>query len=139
MAKVALGTLAFLAVFAALVLVGGSIEPQPVPAGPAALGAREAHQAAERRAVSVRTDRRDLGAEPLDRAQHVAVIDGAEAHVREVALVAEQLVLEQDLLGDLLRARRPPARRAVSAARGTASRPIGGQPRSRPIRLIIAM
>ena len=55
MAKVALGTLAFLAVFAALVLVGGSIEPQPVPAGKAALGAREAHQAAERRASSIRT------------------------------------------------------------------------------------
>jgi hypothetical protein len=55
MAKVALGTLAFLAVFAALVLVGGSIEPQPVPSGKAALGAREVHQAAERRANSIRT------------------------------------------------------------------------------------
>jgi hypothetical protein len=55
MAKVAVGTLAFLAVFAALVLVGGSIEPQPVPTGRAALGAREAHQAAERRASSERT------------------------------------------------------------------------------------
>ena len=72
MAKVALGTLAFLAVFAVLVLVGGSIEPQPVPAGKAALGARAAHQAAERRANSIRTIGCHLGPEPLDRAQHVA-------------------------------------------------------------------
>ena len=56
MAKVALGTLAFLAVFTALVLVGGSIDPQPAPTGRTVLSVRSADQAAAaRRVVSVRT------------------------------------------------------------------------------------
>jgi hypothetical protein len=61
MAKVALGTLAFLAIFVALVLVGGSIEPQPAPSGRAALGVRGADQAAARRSTSDRTS----GATPV--------------------------------------------------------------------------
>jgi hypothetical protein len=55
MAKVALGTLAVLAVFAMLVLLAGSIPPQAAPSGRAALGAKAAAQAAERRANSERT------------------------------------------------------------------------------------
>ena len=47
-------------------------------------------------------DRRDLGTEQLDRAQHVGVGDGADAHLADVPAVGEQLVLEQDLLGHLL-------------------------------------
>jgi hypothetical protein len=55
MAKVALGTVAVLGVFALLVLLAGSIPPQAAPTGRAALGAKAAHQAAERRASSERT------------------------------------------------------------------------------------
>src|SRR3712207_7697718 len=47
-------------------------------------------------------ERRDLGPESLDRLEDVGVLHGADAHLREVALVAEELVLEEDLLGDLL-------------------------------------
>ena len=47
-------------------------------------------------------DRRDLGAEQLHRAQNVGVGDRPNAHLADVALVAEELVAEQDLLGDLL-------------------------------------
>ncbi len=49
-------------------------------------------------------ERRDLGPEALDRAHDGAVVDLAGGHLREVALVAEELVLEQDLLRHLLRA-----------------------------------
>jgi hypothetical protein len=55
MAKVALGTLAVLAVFAALVVFAGSIPPQQAPSGRAALGVRGGNQAAARRASSART------------------------------------------------------------------------------------
>jgi hypothetical protein len=55
MAKLALGMLALGAVLALLVLVAGSIPPQAAPSGRAALGAKAAAQAAERRANSVRT------------------------------------------------------------------------------------
>jgi hypothetical protein len=55
MAKIALGTLAVLAVLTMLVLVAGSIPPQPTPSGRAALGAKAADQAAARRGNSART------------------------------------------------------------------------------------
>src|SRR4051812_7448415 len=45
--------------------------------------------------------RRDLGAEELDRAHDVLVGDRADADLRDVAVVSEELVLEEDLLGDL--------------------------------------
>ena len=56
----------------------------------------------------------------------------------EEAVVAEDLVLEEDLLDHLLRAADEVARRAASRAASNCSRVIGGQPRSRPIRFIIA-
>src|SRR5690606_5086142 len=49
-------------------------------------------------------DRRDLGAEQLDRAKHLVMRDGADAELREEAPMTEDLVLEQDLVDDLLRA-----------------------------------
>ena len=55
MAKIALGTLALGAVLGLLVLFAGSIPPQAAPSGRAALGAKGAAQAAERRASSLRT------------------------------------------------------------------------------------
>ena len=55
MARISLGTAALLAVLALLVLLAGSIPPQPAPSGRAALGVRGADQAAARRAISVRT------------------------------------------------------------------------------------
>jgi hypothetical protein len=55
MAKIALGTLAVLAVLTLLVLVAGSIPPQEAPSGRAALGVKEAGQAAARRSSSERT------------------------------------------------------------------------------------
>ena len=82
-------------------------------------------------------DRRDLGAEQLDRPHHVRVRDRADAHLPDVALIAEQLVLEQDLLGDLLGG--PDGERAARRAqRLVLGPPDGGQPRSRPMRFIIA-
>ncbi len=42
--------------------------------------------------------------------------DRADAHLHDVAVMAEELVLEEQLLGDLLRGARGPPRRAVSAA-----------------------
>ena len=47
---------------------------------------------------------RDLGAEELDRAHDVGVRERADAELDQEAVVAEDLVLEEDLLGDLLRA-----------------------------------
>ena len=49
-------------------------------------------------------DRRDLGAEQLDRAHDARVRQRADAELHEEAVVAEELVLEEDLLDDLLRA-----------------------------------
>ena len=82
--------------------------------------------------------RRDLGPEQLDRAHHVRVLDGADAHLADVALVPEQLVLEQDLLGHLLD--RAGGERAARRAQRLVLRrgPDGGHPRSRPIRFIIS-
>src|SRR5205823_11804952 len=58
-------------------------------------------------------DRHDLGSEQLDRAHHLAVGDGADADVREVALRPEELVEGDDLRGYLLRrAERERARRS---------------------------
>ena len=48
--------------------------------------------------------RRDLGAEQLDRAQHPVVRQRADRELDEEAVVAEELVLEEDLLDHLLRA-----------------------------------
>ena len=62
----------------------------------------------------------------------------ADADLQQEALVAEELVLEEDLLDHLLRAADEAARRAARAARRSAARVIGGQPRSRPMRFIIA-
>ncbi len=45
---------------------------------------------------------RDLGPEQLDRAHHVRVCDRSDADLGEVAIMAEQLVLPQEFLGDLL-------------------------------------
>src|SRR3954467_15211056 len=45
---------------------------------------------------------RDLGAEQLDRAQHALVRQRAHAELHEKAIVPEDLVLEEDLLGHLL-------------------------------------
>jgi hypothetical protein len=47
-------------------------------------------------------DRRHPRPEQLDRAHHVRVGDRADAHLADVALHPEQLVLEQDLLGHLV-------------------------------------
>jgi hypothetical protein len=46
----------------------------------------------------------NLGAEQLDGAHHLVVRNRANADLRHKALVAEKLVLEEDLLRDLLRA-----------------------------------
>src|SRR5690242_705921 len=46
----------------------------------------------------------DLGAEQLDRVHDLRVRHRADADLREQALVTEDLVLEEDLLDDLLRA-----------------------------------
>src|SRR6185437_14329266 len=75
--------------------------------------------------------------EQLDRAHHVRVLHGAHAHLPDVAVHAEQLVLEQDLSAT------SSAEPTASAPRGErrasyCSRPAGGQPRSRPMRFIIA-
>src|ERR1700761_732423 len=43
----------------------------------------------------------DLGAEELDRAHHVGVGEGADAELDEEAVVVEDRVLGEDLLGDL--------------------------------------
>ena len=63
------------------------------------------------------------------------MVDRAQRDVAEVALVAEQLVAVEDLLGDLL------GRAGVQRALRRAQRlellgPDGGQPRSRPMRFI---
>ncbi len=63
---------------------------------------------------------RHLRAEQLDRAHDVAVGQVAHAHLHQEPLVAEDLVLEQDLLDHLLRAADQRARRAARAARRTA-------------------
>ena len=62
----------------------------------------------------------------------------ADAELDEEAVVAEDLVLEEDLLDDLLRA--ADEVRAAQRRGGVVvlARVIGGQPRSRPIRFIIA-
>ena len=71
-------------------------------------------------------ERRHLGAEELHGAQHVAVLDRADAHLADVALVAEELVLEEDLLGDLLgRAR---GHGAARRAQRLVLRAPGGRP-----------
>ena len=62
----------------------------------------------------------------------------ADADLGQEALVAEELVLEEDLLDHLLRAADHQRAARRRAARRTAARVIGGQPRSRPIRFIIA-
>jgi hypothetical protein len=46
--------------------------------------------------------RRDLGAEQLDRPQHLALRDVAEAHLNGHPVVVEQLPLVEDLVGYLL-------------------------------------
>jgi hypothetical protein len=46
----------------------------------------------------------NLGAEQLDGAHHLVVRNRADADLRHKALVAEKLVLEEDLLRNLLRA-----------------------------------
>jgi hypothetical protein len=89
--------------------------------------AHTVHGAAARRtcAAELRADqRRDPRAEQLHRAQHVGVSDRADAHLGDVALVAEQRVLGQDLLGDLLRRadRERPGRRAQRLILGPARR-----------------
>ena len=71
-------------------------------------------------------DRRDLGAEQLHRAQHVGVGDRPDAHLADVALVAEQLVAEQDLLGDLLG--RAGGQRAIGRAQRLVLALPGGRP-----------
>ena len=62
----------------------------------------------------------------------------ADAHLQQEAVVAEDLVLEEDLLDHLLglptRVRAAQLRSRRRTARGV----IGGQPRSRPMRFIIA-
>src|SRR4051812_42431150 len=49
-------------------------------------------------------ERRHLRAQQLDRAKHLAVRGGAERGLHEEPLVSEDPPLEEDLLGDLLRA-----------------------------------
>src|SRR5690606_27741599 len=66
---------------------------QPHGPLPLSLAGRTPHRPPHRR--------RDLRPEQLDRAQHLVVRDGADTELREEALVAEQLVLEQDLVDDL--------------------------------------
>ena len=85
---------------------------------------------------------RDLGPEELDRAQRLLVRERADADLRQEAVVAEELVLEEDLLGNLLgasdgerAARRaelvelgPTDRRpAALAADGVHHRGVGGE------------
>jgi hypothetical protein len=54
------------------------------------------------RAVELGPNHRcDLGTEELHGAQDVAVGDGADAHLRDVALVAEKPVSRENLLGHL--------------------------------------
>src|SRR5262245_7329516 len=49
-------------------------------------------------------DRRNLGAEQLDRAHGLRVGHGADAHLHQIALMAERLVLVKDFRDHLLRA-----------------------------------
>ena len=58
---------------------------------------------------------------------------GADAHLHEIALVAERLVLEQDFLDHLLRAADGEMAAQLRPASNCA-RVVGGQPRSRPMR-----
>ena len=64
----------------------------------------EPGRATPRRSPAPADDRRDLGAEQLDRAHQLGVGHPAADHLEQEPLVAEQLVLPQDLLGDLGRA-----------------------------------
>ncbi len=82
-------------------------------------------------------DRRDLGPEQLDRAHHVRVSDGADAHLADVALLpnssCSNRIFSATCSGEPA-ATAPRGERSASYS----SRPDGGQPRSRPIRFIIA-
>ena len=71
-------------------------------------------EAAVRRATSSRTTGADLGAEELDRAHDLGVRQRADAELQQEAVVAEDLVLEEDLLGDLAAGCRRSSRRAAS-------------------------
>ena len=82
--------------------------------------------------------RRDLGAEQLDRAHDLRVRQRPDAELDEEAVVAEELVLEEDLLDDLLRAADEVRAAAAWPRRRSLARVCGGQPRSRPISSIIA-
>jgi low temperature requirement protein LtrA len=55
------------------------------------------------RSYSAPDEGRDLGSEQLDRVHDVAMLDGANADVREVPLRPEELVDPDDLLGHLFR------------------------------------
>ena len=67
-----------------------------------------------------------------------AVRHRAHAELEQEAVVAEDLVLEEDLLDDLLRAADEQSAPRSAREASNCSRVIGGQPRSRPIRFIIA-
>jgi len=83
-------------------------------------------------------ERRDLGSEQLDRAQHARVRERADTELGEAAIVLEELVLEEDLLGDLLGA--ADEQRSPRAAERVVVLTLERRPasRSRPIRFIIA-
>ena len=83
--------------------------------------------------------RRDLGPEQLDRPHHVGVRQRADAHLQQEPVVVEDLVLEQDLLDDLVRA--ADEVRAAQLVRGEVllAASAAASPRSRPIRSIIAL
>ena len=84
-------------------------------------------------------ERRDLGAEQLDRAHHVAVRHPHQ--LDEVSRVPEDLVLEEDLLGHLLGSPTSSARAARAGRTGRASaaatrarvRSCASTPRARPV------
>ena len=116
----------------------GSAESKPVGAPHTTRRARRARRPRRRpaRATSARTS--GATSVPNSSIERITwrVRHRAEAQLGEEALVAEQLVLEEDLLRHLLRvADEQRAARRASTPR-TAARVSGGQPRSRPIRLI---
>ena len=82
--------------------------------------------------------RRDLRPEQLDRPHGLRMRHGADAHLHQIALVAERFVLVQDFLDHLLAGCRPRdgARRCSPAS--NCARVVGGQPRSRPMWVICA-
>src|SRR5205807_6439818 len=75
-------------------------------------------------------DRRDLRSEQLDCAHHLAVRDGADADVREVALRPEEFVEGDDLRGYLLR--RAERKRARRGDERFVLRLAGGRPAALP-------